>query len=41
MRMERVFEKWLAAEFRKKRYWIIGGALLLAALIAIFLKTRS
>jgi hypothetical protein len=41
-RIERIFERWMAAEFRRKRYWIIGGVLLwLAALIAIYLKTRS
>lgn len=38
--MERIFEKWLMVELRKKGRWIIGGALLLAALIAIFLMIR-
>ncbi len=41
VQVERIFERWLATELLGKKYWIIGGALiLLTALIAIFLKTR-
>ena len=40
MRVERIFERWLVAEIRKKKYWLIGVALVWFALMIVFLISR-